>query len=254
MKLPRLFRRTAEDSAAVSYVPDGQRVYAIGDIHGRLDLLDHLLATIESDDANRGFAETTLILLGDLVDRGPQSRGVIERAMELARSARRVRFISGNHEEIFLRSIDGDRKAVALFASIGGLETMTSYGVAADEFLQGDFGDLTALIRCKVPAEHRAFLASFEDFIEIGDYLFVHAGIRPGTPIEQQRTSDMRWIRNEFLSYSGDHGTIVVHGHSIREEIDERPNRIGIDTGAYRTDKLTALALEGNRRWFLSTG
>jgi serine/threonine protein phosphatase 1 len=233
-------------------IPRGLRIYAIGDIHGRLDLLDDLLAMIDADDRGRGGARTQLIFLGDLIDRGPDSRGVVERLMALA-SASTPRFLMGNHEEVFLRALAGDLKALRFLIRIGGRETLISYGISREDYRDLDYDELMARVQSCVPAAHRQFLASFENWIEVGDYLFVHAGLRPGIAVEDQSKSDLCWIREDFLSHRDSFGKMVVHGHSITEEIDERPNRIGIDTGAFATGRLTAIGLQGDERWYLST-
>lgn len=234
-------------------IPAGQRVYAIGDIHGRSDLVDALMARIDADDAARGAAQTTIIFLGDLVDRGPDSAGVVERLKQLAAGPRTVRFLLGNHEEVFLKAVGGDRQALRFLARIGGRSTIISYGISPEEYDAMDFETLSEHLAEKVPADHIAFLKRFEDQISIGDYLFVHAGIRPRVALEEQSCSDLRWIRGDFLDYRGDHGCMVVHGHTITEAVDEQPNRIGIDTGAFASDCLTALGIEGSERWYLST-
>lgn len=235
-------------------IPEGLRVYAVGDIHGRLDLLDRLLATIAGDDRTRGpGVETRYIFLGDLIDRGPESRGVVQRLLDFSRSGANVRFLMGNHEQVFLRAIAGDEKALRFLVRIGGRETLLSYGIEAEDYRTLDFAALAARAAERVPVEHLDFLAGFEDWIELGDYLFVHAGIRPGLALEEQVRSDLCWIREEFTSHRDSFGKIVVHGHSITEDIDLRANRIGIDTGAFASGKLTAIGLEGGERWFLST-
>ncbi len=234
-------------------VPDGERIYAIGDIHGRLDLLNSLLDRIHRDDDGRDPARTTLIFLGDLIDRGPDSRGVVDRAIELAEAGGQVRFLMGNHEEVFLRAVGGDVRALRLLLRIGGRETILSYGIAADAYRTLDFAELSALLSKMVPARHVDFLGRFEQSIEVGDYLFVHAGIRPGVSISEQTGTDMRWIRDDFLRHRDSFEKVVVHGHSITDEADVRSNRIGIDTGAFSSGRLTALGLETDRRWFLST-
>jgi serine/threonine protein phosphatase 1 len=233
-------------------VPPGKRIYAIGDIHGRLDLLDQLLAMIDEDDATRGSAATELIFLGDLVDRGPDSRGVVERLMALG-ERRPARFLMGNHEEVFLRALTGDLKALRFLIRIGGRETLFSYGIAEDDYRNLDYDELMVAVRAAVPESHIAFLGAFERWIEEGDYLFVHAGLRPGVALEDQETADLRWIRDDFLRHPESFGKIVVHGHSITDDIDERPNRIGIDTGAFASGKLTAIGLGRDERWYLST-
>lgn len=230
----------------------GERIYAIGDIHGRRDCLDELLTRIGEDDRERGPAKTILVLLGDLVDRGPESRGVIARLSQLAK-VRPCVFLMGNHEEVLIDAWEGDEAATRLFHRIGGRETLLSYGVTAADYDSADFERLLVLIATHVPAEDIAFLRTFRDTYKSGDYLFVHAGIRPGVPIAEQRPADMRWIRDRFLDDPRDHGVVVVHGHSITAEVEERPNRLGIDTGAYASGRLTAVGLEGTERWFLSS-
>ena len=234
-------------------VPVGRRVYAIGDIHGRADLLEALLAAIDADAAQRPPADTLLVFLGDLVDRGPDSCPVVERLMRIRDADAPVRFLMGNHEEVFLRAIAGDLKALRFLIKIGGRATILSYGISTQDYASLDFEALSERLRALVPPAHVEFLSSFEEWIEIGDYLFVHAGIRPGIDLAAQKSSDLRWIRDDFLDSRDDFGKLVIHGHSITEEIDERPNRIGIDTGAYASGRLAAIGLEGDERWYLST-
>jgi serine/threonine protein phosphatase 1 len=245
--------RRSEDSKTAE-VPPGVRIYAIGDVHGRLDLLESLLTAIDNDIAQRPEADARLVFLGDLIDRGPASASVVDRAIDLQRGSRPARFLMGNHEEVFLRAIDGDVRSTRLLVRIGGRETLYSYGLTADEYQALDYDALTALLAERVPAAHVDFLRGLEDVIEYGDYAFVHAGIRPGVALGSQKVSDLRWIRDEFLDHDAPHDRIIVHGHSITEEIDQRENRIGIDTGAFASGRLTAIALEGADRWFLQTG
>lgn len=251
MVLRKLFSRTVE-VVRKHRLPVGERIYAIGDVHGRLDLLDTLVALIDVDDAALEPAETTLVFLGDLMDRGADSKGVIERVMEIA-ATRRTVLLMGNHEEILISAWEGDRRAASLFHRVGGRETLLSYGVMSHDYDFGDLDDLSALVRARVPAQHIAFLRQSRDSYARGDYLFVHAGVRPGVPLVAQTPTDMRWIRREFLDDSRDHGPMIIHGHSITEDVDEHPNRIGIDTGAFASGKLTAIGIEGTRRWFLAT-
>jgi serine/threonine protein phosphatase 1 len=253
--LSRLFKKTAVlrpiDTARV---PDGMRIYAIGDIHGRDDLLNALLTQIEADDLARGAADTQIIFLGDLVDRGPGSAAVVETALALKASGRNVRFLMGNHEEVFVSACrKSDPKVTRFFLRIGGEATVLSYPITRAEYMTLDMEQLTERLDTLVPREHVEFIESFEDQIIIGDYVFVHAGIRPGVPLNDQKQSDMRWIREEFIDQRGDLEKVVVYGHTIYEEVEERGSRIGIDTGAYESGKLTALALEGGERWFLQT-
>ena len=213
-----------------------------------------MIERILADDASRPAADTMLIFLGDLVDRGPQSAQVIDylRALEARREAGRTRFLLGNHEEVFLAAIE-DEKSLRFFARIGGKETILSYGINLEQYNALDYAKLHEALRELVPAEHIAFLSSFEDMILLGDYAFVHAGIRPSEPLERQRAKDLRWIREEFIEHSGPLEKIVVHGHTITEAVEEKPYRIGLDTGAYGSGKLTAMGFEGNQRWVIDT-
>lgn len=252
MVLRKLFTRP-EAAPRSFHLPAGERAYAIGDVHGRRDCLDALIARIDADEAGRDPAQTTLVFLGDLPDRGDDSRGVIERAMAVA-EARRCVFLMGNHEEILIRAWEGDRAAAGLLNRVGGRETLISYGVTAADYDSCDLGGLAALTAQVVPETHIAFLRRFADSFTLGDYLFVHAGIRPGVAIDAQSPADLRWIRRPFLNDRRDHGVMVIHGHSITAEVDARPNRIGIDTGAFATDVLTALRLDGTARASAQTG
>ena len=229
----------------------GYRAYAIGDIHGRLDLLEDLLAKIHAELQHYPAEKTLLIFVGDLIDRGPSSAQVIERLRTYRRPGIEPVFLLGNHEEVLLRILAGDAPLITKWRWFGGSECLKSYGV--DPGFIGGLSDEEALasVRQAIPRDHVEFLETFS--CRFGDYLFVHAGIRPGIPLDQQSQSDMRWIRDPFLLDDTDHGVIVVHGHTIAEEVDHRPNRIGIDTGAYRTGVLTALGIEGTDRWLLDT-
>ncbi len=235
-------------------VPAGERVYAIGDLHGCDDLLAQLLDRIADDDSSRGPARTTLIFLGDLVDRGPASAQVVERLRLLALARPDTRFLKGNHEEIFLGAVEGEPKALRLFCRIGGRETVLSYGLDGDRYDRLDYEEFARELKQLVPRDHTEFLESFEDMIVIGDYVFVHAGIRPGVELEEQRSQDLRWIRDPFLDHDKPLGKMVVHGHTITPEIDRRPHRIGVDTGAYTSGQLSALGLEGSSSWTIATG
>lgn len=250
-KLLMARRAPARPPAAI---PDGERVYAIGDVHGCADLLDQLLDRIRDDDAARGTARTTLIFLGDLVDRGPGSAAVIETLLRLRDARPDTRFIAGNHEEVFLEALNGDPKALRMFCRIGGRETVLSYGIDAAAYDRMDYDDLHAALQVRVPPQHRAFLSAFEDMIVIGDYVFVHAGVRPDVDLSAQRTADLRWIRKSFLDHQGLLDKIVVHGHTISDGLDVQPFRIGVDTGAYETGRLTALGLENTSRWTVQVG
>jgi serine/threonine protein phosphatase 1 len=232
-------------------IPEGKRVYAIGDIHGRDDLFAEMIDLIRADHAARGPAEMTLILLGDLVDRGPASAEVVERAMRLDDEFADVRLLIGNHEECFLAALTGDARRVRYFMRIGGDATIRSYWRGDLAFEDASFEEVAERLPGLVPTDHVDFLGGGEDLVEIGDYAFVHAGVRPGVPLEKQTLSDLRWIRDEFLDDLGDHGKVIVHGHSITATPDEQANRIGIDVGAFRSGVLAGIGLEGGKRWFL---
>ena len=238
--------------APLRMVPPGQRVYAIGDIHGRADLFSAMIASIDDDDNRRGPARlgTTVVLLGDLIDRGPDSAAVLSMARAW-QGRRKVRIIAGNHEEMLLRSLD-DLEALRALLRYGGRETVMSFGMSAEDYERADYETVQAALRAGIDDDLRGFIESFEDQIRIGDYLFVHAGIAPDVPIEDQTTADTRWIREPFLSSPADHGVVVVHGHTITEGAEIAPNRIGIDTGAYASGNLTGLGLEGPNRWLIS--
>ena len=244
------FLPASKPAPRAARVPPGQRVYAVGDIHGRIDLFAPLAEALDADDAARAPAETTFILLGDLVDRGPDSAGVV--ALARAWQQRRdVRILAGNHEEMFLLGFT-NLDVLRHFLRHGGRETLLSYGLDRARYNAASIEEVQAMMEAAVPEADRAFIAGFEDKIAIGDYLFVHAGIDPAVPIEEQKTSDLRWIREPFLSHEEPHGPVVVHGHTIAGDPVETGNRIGIDTGAYASGRLTALVLEGAERRFIA--
>ncbi|MEG3179131.1 metallophosphoesterase family protein [Sphingomonas sp. LT1P40] len=255
--LRRLLSAFAPEPAPVTTpvgaVPPGQRVYAVGDIHGRLDLLDDLLVRIEADDATRAPMETTLIFLGDLVDRGPDSAQVVQRLLDLSRESPSIRFLLGNHEEVFLKALAGEKGALPFFIKIGGKPTTLSYGITEDEYLDSDYPALLDLLQARVPGAHIDFISRFEDVIVIGDYAFVHAGIKPDLPLDRQNIAALRWIREEFLGHDQPLEKVVVHGHTISTEVEERVCRIGLDTGAYASGRLTAMGFEASDRWILQT-
>ncbi len=240
---------SAAESAPPPAIPAGCRAYAVGDVHGRADLFTALIAAVDADDAGREPARTTVVLLGDLVDRGPDSAGVIA----LARgwhSRRPVRALMGNHEEMFLEALENE-EVLRQFLRFGGRETVLSYPIDPVTYTAANLSETQALMRAAVPAEDLAYLRAMEDMVAIGDYLFVHAGIRPGVPLDQQRTGDLRWIREPFTSHRESFGPVVVYGHTIYERPEIGSNRIGIDTGAYQSGRLTAIGLEGTNRWLI---
>lgn len=245
--LRNLFKSTP--LAPLPSVPDGTRYYVIGDIHGRLDLYDALINAIDADDAGRPETDSRVVLLGDLVDRGPESAGVIARTRDW-QGKRNVRVLAGNHEEMFLESFEKP-DVLRHFLKHGGRDTVLSYGISRKQFNAMTIEELFALLPQIVPQSDRDYLASFEEMIVAGDYLFVHAGIDPSVPIEAQKRSDMLWIRERFLNHEGPLEKVVVHGHTIFEKVMDCGNRIGIDTGAFRSGVLTALVLEADQRRIL---
>jgi serine/threonine protein phosphatase 1 len=230
-------------------VPAGRRYYVIGDIHGRLDLYAAVIAAIEDEIARAPGFDHRVVLLGDLVDRGPDSAGVVERTRTWQQS-RNVRVLAGNHEEMFLAAF---RKPEALrhFIKHGGHETLLSYGFTLRQLAQMPLEDLFEALPQMVSEETRDYIASFEMMIRAGDYVFVHAGIDPARPLAEQNRSDLLWIRERFLSHEGPLEKVVVHGHTIFDRVMDCGNRIGIDTGAFRSGVLTALVLEGDQRRIL---
>ena len=242
-------RKTPEKVRPQPSVPAGTLLYAIGDIHGRDDLFAQLLDRIERDRRDRDHGHCVLVLLGDLVDRGPDSDRVVERALQLATVFDRVHHLIGNHEECMIAALSGDVRAVRYFSRIGGDATIRSYLRDDALYEAASFEELATLFPAWVPASHANFLQRGEDMVAYGDYAFVHAGVRPGVPLDKQEKSDLRWIRDEFLSVNDDFGAVIVHGHTISEKVEMHPNRIGIDTGAYCNGALTALGLSGTEKW-----
>lgn len=250
------FRRREARQSAIGRdgpcAPKGARAFAIGDIHGRLDLAELLLERIQAIRRDSPCARDYLVLLGDLIDRGADSAGVIEWAMSRLPDDMIVVCIAGNHEEMMVRVLSGESDLIWDWLDFGGYEFAQSYGVEVGNLSTMRAAQAVKTIRAAVPESHIAFVREFVDSFRFGDYLFVHAGIRPGLAIDRQEVRDLRWIRAEFLSSEADHGCIVVHGHTISAEPEELPNRIGIDTGAYATGILTALQLSGGNRSFIS--
>lgn len=243
-----------DEEPVAAAVPRGMRVYAIGDIHGRLDLLERLLDQIARDAASARDLVKHLVFLGDYVDRGPQSRAVIDRLAAGPPSGFGAIHLRGNHEAALLDALD-DPRVGARWIAFGGGATLSSYGVAppAEDASLERLVETQRRFRAALPPQHLDFLRRLRTCVTIGDYHFVHAGIRPGVPLDRQRDSDRLWIREEFLHSYADHGKVVVHGHTIAPQPEVRSNRIGIDTGAFATNRLTALVLEGTDRRFLCT-
>ena len=229
---------------------DETRLYAIGDVHGRLDLLERAIQAIDRDVAERGGTALT-VTLGDYIDRGPQSRGVIERLSVNPFPTPYVA-LKGNHETL-LEAFLADPSVGAHWRRLGGLETIASFGVPVQQLMLGrNYEDAAAQLRQALTQQHRDFLASLKTSVVVGRYFLCHAGVRPGVPLDRQREDDLLWIRDEFLNSTEDFGKIVVHGHTPVAEPEVLPNRINIDTGAFMTGRLTCVVLEKDRHRFLT--
>lgn len=261
--LRRLFqRRVAEPPARPQLagrpaaVPTGTRLYAIGDVHGRLDLLRQIEELIREDlAAARQLVQPFLVLLGDFVDRGFESRQVLDHLLERPLEGFARVLLLGNHD-LWLREFLAGAPVGESWLQFGGDATLASYGVGLDRALPEPerlAAARTALLE-RVPDSHRRLLDGLELAFGFGDYFFCHAGVRPGLPLEEQDEADLLWIREPFLSFPGELGKVVVHGHTVSEQPVIRRNRIGIDTGACWTGRLTCLVLEGTEQRFLATG
>ena len=228
------------------------RLYVIGDIHGRLDLLDDAIAAIKRDVEAQGLDALT-VTLGDYVDRGPKSRGVIDRLLANPFPTPHVA-LKGNHE-LLLETFLVDPATGQHWCRLGGLETLLSYGVSDRGPRMGEhYDEASAQLRDAMPAEHIKFLHSLKTSYSHSNYFLCHAGVRPGIPLNQQSDDDLLWIRDEFLSSTIDFGQIVVHGHTPVKTPDVRANRINIDTGAFATGRLTCVVLNGQGHRFLKVG
>lgn len=234
-------------------IPEGRRVYAVGDIHGRIDLLLRIQALIQEDAASAQGLQLVLVYLGDYVDRGPLSNRVLDRLIEKPVNGMQTIHLQGNHEAMMLDFAAGTSSLGWLMN--GGVETLASYGVDLDNAWPSEavLADLRTRLRRALPATHLRFLTELTLMHMEGDYVFVHAGIRPGRPLELQEAQDLLWIREPFLGKPRDDGLCVVHGHTISGRPEVLAHRIGIDTGAFFSDRLTCAVLEGNRVRFLQT-
>jgi serine/threonine protein phosphatase 1 len=241
-------------SIAPAKAPPDTRIYAVGDIHGRADLLSRLHSLIREDAASSTKTRNLIIYLGDYVDRGETSKTVIDLLLDEPLNGFETIFLKGNHEEMMLGFME-NAPAGAMWLHNGGDATIYSYGGrVADSFgLDHRYFELQQALRENLPDRHLAFLRNLNLHHIEGGYLFVHAGVQPGIPIENQAIQDLLWIRREFIISRADHGYCVVHGHTIFSEPDIRPNRIGIDTGAFFSNVLTCLVLEGTEQRIIQT-
>lgn len=261
--LKRLFQRSRGSGAGAPTVgghppglPSGVRLYAIGDIHGRLDLLTGLEQQIQDDaEATAAHLDRYVVYLGDYVDRGFDSRRVLDHLIEQPMPGFCSIYLLGNHD-VWLREFAHSPECGPSWVRFGGDATLVSYGVKLDPHVpEADrFGEAQTRLRERIPPAHLDFLHRLELGFGFGDYFFCHAGIRPDVPLERQAEIDLIMIREPFLSWSGEIGKIVVHGHTVEELPVVRTNRIGVDTGACWTNCLTSLVLEDTAIRFLSTG
>jgi serine/threonine protein phosphatase 1 len=232
------------DTSRLRYpsAPDGFTIYVVGDVHGCLDPLLGVQRLIDADRAKSHLERTAEIYLGDYIDRGPDSAGVVSTLIARARAANAV-FLRGNHDQMLLDFLDG-ADCLEPWRELGGTATLLSYGVAASLLTRSAPTEVVRdALNENMPPDHRVFYDQTGSYMQVGPYLMVHAGIRPGVGLEDQKTDDLLGIRQDFLEYDGDFNFIVVHGHTPVEAPELRRNRINIDTGAFATNRLTCLRI-----------
>lgn len=228
----------------------GERIYAVGDIHGCYGLFVELLEMIAEHNAALPPARSKMILLGDIIDRGPDSKKFLRILVNKAKMGK-LNILCGNHEAAMLAAIDGDTHALNGWLSQGGIETLESLGVLPPQPGE-DTVDFSERLKSEISQDIVTALRNMPLSLRSGDYLFVHAGIRPGIALNEQDAEDLLWIRDEFLESEIDHGPVIVHGHSIVETVDIRYNRIAVDTGAWKTGRLSAICLDGELQFPMS--
>ena len=228
-----------------------ERIYAIGDIHGEFDLFCEALRLIKSDNGRRSPANSVILLLGDVVDRGSRSRQMLEMLQRFHTTSSGLLVLRGNHEEMLLQSARGDEAVQRLWLRSGGRQTLESYGIVPDDFTRCSPLDRAKQLSAALGDETLRWLEGRPLSYRSGDYFFCHAGVKPGIDLGKQSTKDLLWIRNRFLFSDADHGAVVVHGHTEVCEPEILHNRINIDTGAYRSGRLSVIGLQGPERWLL---
>jgi serine/threonine protein phosphatase 1 len=242
------------DPTRAPRLPDGVRIYAVGDIHGCADLLDAVLTRIERDLRVRPpRREALAVFVGDYVDRGPDSHGVVERLLAGRPARARPVHLKGNHEDMLLRFLADPAGQGDVWLANGGMATLRSYGVTPPGAGAAALGRGAADLARAMPGPHLEFYSGLGLTFECGDYLFVHAGLRPGTAIGAQSADDLLWIRGAFMRHDGAFAKYVVHGHTPRSEPEVLWNRADIDTGAFASGRLTCLVLEGETRRVFTT-
>ena len=235
-----------EDAAA----PDGMRLYAIGDVHGRADCLEIMHEKIAREIEQDGVADWRIIHLGDYVDRGPQSKQVLDLLVAARDRDERVLALRGNHDEGFLDFL-ADPTNAGLFIDYGGFDTAASYGVVLKTGSREELYESHRALMDVMPEAHLAFLRDLPRSVSFGDFFFCHAGVRPGVALAAQDPHDLIWIRREFLNHGGLFEKLVVHGHTPHDAPEMLANRVNVDTAAYDTGRLTALAVEGRDKRIL---
>lgn len=234
--------------------PEGQRIYAVGDIHGRADLLKSLQEMIRQDAQANTPCDTAVVYLGDYLDRGPFIQDTVNLVINGLPEDFQITWLRGNHEQMFADFLQ-DPSVLPDWIDLGGLWTLTSYGLhlGPDALSPQRAAQVRDDLVAGMPEEHLDFLRQLPLQHQLGDYLFVHAGVRPGIPMEEQAANDLLWIRDEFLSERHDLDCMVVHGHTVERQPEPRRHRLGIDTGAYATGVLTCAVLEEDSIRFLAT-
>ena len=233
-------------------IPKGHRVYAIGDVHGELNLLQMLMAQIAADNKGRDSAETTLVFLGDFIDRGSGAAALLHMFSSLRDS--NVVVLKGNHEAALVDVYRGDQEALSFWLKFGGRATMLGLGVDQNTLDTASAAFVLAALQASLPKEIVEWLSDLPHSWILGDYVFVHAGIKPGVSLANQDPDDLLWIRKPFLSSKRRHEKVIIHGHTIEPGLPRLGgNRIGIDTGAYEYGCLTALGLENEKQWLIQS-
>jgi serine/threonine protein phosphatase 1 len=245
--LRALFGRNSAPATA-----PGERIYAIGDIHGRTDLLQRMMVAIGRHSSARGLPQRMhIIVIGDVIDRGPDSRGALEWLDEARHRMPDLLILLGNHEEMLLRALAGDEGTLRGWMRVGGAETVRSFGL--EPYVEGeDAVPWVQALRQAVPTAWSDWIASWPLTARSGDYLFTHAGLRPGVSIKRQARQHYLWGHEAFMADERDHGAVIVHGHTIIPEAEIRANRISIDTGAYASNMLSAICLDGTEQELLT--
>lgn len=250
-------QKSVNENPVLARLPEGLALFVIGDIHGRLDLLNNLLKKIDNISSDKD-TKLLFIFVGDYVDRGPDSKGVIDRLLALAEGQndqREVVFLRGNHEQVFLDVLNGDFQSFQPWLTFGGLQTLTSYEVFLRKIptKPDDFEAIGEQLHEKIPDSHRQFLENTRIDYFLGDYYFVHAGVDPDKELMDQVIEDKLWIKDRFTESRRCYEKKIVHGHTVEDEPVNAPNRIGVDTGAYASDILTAAHLRDDQVEFIQT-